>query len=167
MKNQTKKIAFLGLFTTVALVLSYIEAILPPIYQAIPGIKVGLPNIIIIFMLYRFGLKEAVTVSFVRLVIVALLFGNGMTFIYSLAGAALSLIIMVILKKTNLFSTVGVSIAGGVFHNLGQILVAMFLLDSYQIGYYMIVLAITGTLAGVFVGISGALLLKRTEIIKM
>ncbi len=167
MKNQTKKIAFLGLFTTVALVLSYIEAILPPIYQAIPGIKVGLPNIIIIFMLYRFGLKEAVAVSLIRLVIVALLFGNGMTFIYSLAGATLSLLIMVILKKTNLFSTVGVSIAGGVFHNLGQILVAMFLLNSSQIGYYMIVLAITGTIAGVFVGIAGALLLKRTEIIKM
>lgn len=167
MKNQTKKIAFLGLFTTVALVLSYIEAILPPIYQAIPGIKVGLPNIIIIFMLYRFGLKEAVAVSLIRLVIVALLFGNGMTFIYSLAGATLSLLIMVILKKTNLFSTVGVSVAGGVFHNLGQILVAMFLLNSSQIGYYMIVLAITGTIAGVFVGIAGALLLKRTEIIKM
>lgn len=167
MKNQTKKIAFLGLFTTVALVLSYIEAILPPIYQAIPGIKVGLPNIIIIFILYRFGLKEAVAVSLIRLVIVALLFGNGMTFIYSLAGATLSLLIMVILKKTNLFSTVGVSIAGGVFHNLGQILVAMFLLNSSQIGYYMIVLAITGTIAGVFVGIAGALLLKRTEIIKM
>ena len=167
MKNQTKKIAFLGLFTTVALVLSYIEAILPPIYQAIPGTKVGLPNIIIIFMLYRFGLKEAVAVSLIRLVIVALLFGNGMTFIYSLAGATLSLLIMVILKKTNLFSTVGVSIAGGAFHNLGQILVAMFLLNSSQIGYYMIVLAITGTIAGVFVGIAGALLLKRTEIIKM
>lgn len=167
MKNQTKRIAFLGLFTTVALILSYIEAILPPIYQAVPGVKVGLPNIIIIFILYKFGVKEAVTVSFMRLVIVALLFGNGMTLIYSFAGAVLSLVIMVILKKINVFSTVGVSIAGGVFHNLGQILVAIVLLNSVQIGYYMIVLSITGTLAGVFVGLAGNYIIKRFENLKV
>lgn len=163
MKAQAKKIAFLGLFTTVTLILSYIEAILPPIYQAVPGVKVGLPNIIIVFILYKFGLKEAVTVSFMRLIIVALLFGNGMTLMYSFAGAMLSLLIMVILKKTNMFSTVGVSIAGGVFHNVGQIIVAIFLLNSAQIGYYMIVLAITGTLAGVFVGLAGHYIIKRFE----
>lgn len=167
MKNQTKKIAFLGLFTTVALVLSYVEAILPPIYQAIPGVKVGLPNIIVIFLLYKCGIKEAITVSIIRVAVVSMLFGNPMTFLYSVAGATLSLLVMIILKKTNLFSTVGVSIAGGVFHNLGQILVAMFLLNSTQIGYYMIVLAITGTLAGVFVGLAGSFLVKRFEKVKI
>ncbi len=163
MKTQDKKTAVLGVLTTVALVLSYVEAILPPIYSAVPGIKMGLPNIIIIFMLYKFSIKETAVVSLFRVVIVTMLFGNFMMLAYSLAGAGLSLLIMVVLKKTDRFSTVGVSIAGGVFHNLGQVLVAMLLLDSAQIGYYMLVLAITGTIAGGFIGLAGAYLLKRTE----
>ena len=167
MKTQAKKTAVLGVLTAVALVLSYVEAILPPIYSAIPGIKMGLPNIIIVFMLYKFGIKETAVVSIIRVVIVTMLFGNFMMLAYSLAGATLSLLIMVILKKTDRFSTVGVSVAGGVFHNLGQVLVAMLLLDSAQIGYYMLVLAITGTIAGGFIGLAGALMLKRTEKLKI
>ena len=167
MKTQARKAALLGVLTAVALVLSYVEAILPPIYSAIPGIKMGLPNIIIVFMLYKFGIKETAVVSIIRVVIVTMLFGNFMMLAYSLAGATLSLLIMVILKKTDRFSTVGVSVAGGVFHNLGQVLVAMLLLDSAQIGYYMLVLAITGTIAGGFIGLAGALMLKRTEKLKI
>lgn len=167
MKNKTKKIAILGVITSIALVLSYLESILPPIYAAIPGIKVGLPNIVIIFILYKYGLKEAVTVSALRVFIVALLFGNVMTLAYSLAGAMLSIFAMVLLKKLDRFSEVGVSIVGGVAHNLGQILVAVALLNSTLIGYYMIVLTITGTLAGVFVGLAGSLLIKRMNHIKL
>lgn len=167
MKNKTKKIALLGVITSIALVLSYLESILPPIYAAIPGIKVGLPNIVIIFILYKYGLKEAVTVSALRVFIVALLFGNVMTLAYSLAGAMLSIFAMVLLKKLDKFSAVGVSIVGGVAHNLGQILVAVALLNSTLIGYYMIVLTITGTLAGVFVGLAGSLLIKRMNHIKL
>jgi heptaprenyl diphosphate synthase len=167
MKNKTKKIAILGVITSIALVLSYLESILPPIYAAIPGIKVGLPNIVIIFILYKYGLKEAVTVSALRVFIVALLFGNVMTLAYSLAGAMLSIFAMVLLKKLDKFSEVGVSIVGGVAHNLGQILVAVALLNSTLIGYYMIVLTITGTLAGVFVGLAGSLLIKRMNHIKL
>lgn len=167
MKNNAKKTAFIGVLTAVALVLSYIEAILPPIYVTVPGIKVGLPNIIIIFILYKFGVKEAFAVSLFRVLAVTALFGNFMTFAYSTVGAVLSLAVMMLLKKSKLFSTVGVSIAGGVCHNLGQIIVAMVLLNSAEIGYYMIVLAITGTLAGSFIGLVGALLLKRTEKIKL
>lgn len=163
MKAQAKKVAFLGVLTAVALVLSYVEAILPPIYSAIPGIKMGLPNIIIIFVLYKIGIKEALLVSLLRVVIVAMLFGNFMMLAYSLAGALLSLIIMVALKKTERFSTIGVSIAGGVSHNLGQVLMAMLLLDSAQIGYYMLVLAITGTVAGAFVGLVGVNILKKAD----
>ena len=166
MKSNTKRLVLLTLFTAVALVLSYVEAILPPIWSAVPGIKMGLPNIMIIVILYRFSLKEAAAVSLVRLFAVALLFGNVMTFAYSLAGAILSLAVMALLKKTNWFSMVGVSIAGGVFHNLGQILVAMLLLETAEIGYYMIVLAFTGTVAGVLVGIAGSLVLKRLEKVK-
>ena len=163
MKNKTKRVAFLGVLTSVALVLSYIEAILPPIWAAIPGIKMGFPNIVIIFLLYRFGVKEAAIVSVIRLFIVALLFGNVMTLAYSFAGAALSLLLMALCKKTDKLSVVGTSIVGGVAHNLGQILVAIVLFDTVQIGYYMAVLAVTGTIAGVFIGLAGALLLRRLE----
>lgn len=163
MRSKTKKVALLGVLTSVALVLSYIEAILPPIWSAVPGIKMGFPNIVIIFILYRFGVKEAAIVSFIRIFIVALLFGNVMTLAYSCAGAFLSIVLMAIFKKINAFSVVGTSIVGGVAHNLGQILVAIFLFDTVQIGYYMAVLAITGTIAGVFIGLTGAFLLKRLE----
>ena len=163
MREKTKKIAFLGVITSVALILAYVEAILPPIYAAVPGIKVGLPNIVIIFILYRYGVKEAVMVSGVRLLIVALLFGNVMTLAYSTAGAVLSLLVMSLLKKIDSFSTVGVSIAGAVSHNLGQIAVAVILLESVQISYYMIVLAVTGTVAGIFIGLAGNAILKRVN----
>lgn len=166
-KNHIRRYAVLGLVTAVALVLSYVEAILPPIWSAVPGIKIGLPNIIIIFILYKTGLKDAITVSAIRLFLVALLFGNAMTLVYSAAGAVLSLGLMVLCKKVNLFSMVGVSIVGGVAHNLGQILVAMVLFETSQIGYYMLVLAITGTIAGVFVGIAASIILKRFEKIKL
>ncbi len=160
MNNRVKKIVFLGLCTAIAMILSYVEILLPPLWSGIPGIKMGLPNIVILFVLYRFSAKEAALVSLVRLLTVALLFGNGMTFIYSFSGAVLSLLIMILFKRLNFFSMVGVSIAGGVFHNLGQILAAMFLLDTAQIGYYMIVLTVTGTVAGIFVGFAGSLVLK-------
>ena len=161
MRSKTKKVALLGILTSVALILSYIEAILPPIWSAVPGIKMGFPNIVIIFILYRLGVKEAAIVSFIRIFIVALLFGNVMTLAYSCAGAFLSIVLMAIFKKINAFSVVGTSIVGGVAHNLGQIVVAIFLFDTVQIGYYMAVLAVTGTIAGIFIGIAGAFLLKR------
>ena len=164
MSARTKKITFLGLCASVALILSYIEAMLPPIYAAIPGIKVGLPNIVILYLLYRFGVKEAASVSFIRLVISMMLFGNLTMFIYSAAGAVLSLLLMFICKKTSLFSMVGVSVVGGIAHNLGQIFCAMLLLETAEIGYYMFVLAISGTLAGVFIGLLGAMLLKKLHI---
>lgn len=167
MRKETRKIALLGVLTSVALVLSYLEAMLPPISTAVPGIKMGLPNIIIIFVLYKFGLKEAVTVSIIRVFIVALLFGNVMTLAYSIAGAVLSIALMTIMLKLDWFSTIGVSVVGGISHNLGQILVAIFLFDTIQIGYYMIVLAVTGTIAGVIIGIIASVLIKRLSVNKL
>ena len=151
----------LGMCASVALLLSYVETLFPPLFAAVPGIKIGLPNVAIIFLLYRFGVKEAAIVSFVRLIIVSMLFGNTMTLAYSVAGAVLSLLVMALLKRLNFLSTVGVSVAGGVSHNIGQILVAMVLLSTAEIGYYMIVLAATGTVSGIFVGLCGAFLIKR------
>ena len=167
MKHQSKKIAFLGLCAGVALVLAYVEALLPPLYAAVPGIKLGLPNIAIIFILYRFGLREAAVVSLIRIVAVALLFGNPMTFAYSVAGAFLSLLVMTVLRKLDLFSIVGVSVAGAVFHNVGQILTAMVLLGTAELGYYLIVLAVTGTISGILVGLCGAMAVKRVFIKNM
>ena len=166
MKNRTKKTAVLGIITSVALILAYVEALLPPLLSSVPGVKMGLPNLVIIFVLYRFGFKEAVAVSGIRLLIVAMLFGNVMTLAYSAAGAALSLALMTLLMKINKFSTIGVSVTGAVAHNLGQILVAVFLFDTIQLGYYMIILAITGTVAGIFIGIGANILIKRIPALK-
>lgn len=164
MKNRqmgTKKIAFLGLAASLALLLSYVEFLLPPLFVAVPGIKIGLPNVVILYVLYSFDIKHAAFISAVRLCISAMLFGNAMTFAYSVAGATLSLLIMVLLKKTEKLSPVGVSVAGAIMHNFGQILVAIVLLNNPQIAYYMIVLTVTGTISGIFIGICGAILIKR------
>ncbi len=160
MKNRTKKIAILGILASFAMVLSYLELLLPPISAALPGIKMGLPNIVIIFTLYRLGPREAISVSLVRILCVALLFGNTMTLLYSLAGAALSLILMILLKHFDFISPIGVSVVGGIMHNAGQILVAILVLRTIQIGYYMLVLTVTGTVAGLLVGLSGYYLIK-------
>ncbi len=160
MKSRTQNLTFLGIMTAVCMVLSFVEAMLPAVSAVAPGIKMGLPNIFIIALLYSRGIKQAAAVSFVRIVLSALLFGNLMTFVYSLSGAALSLTVMLLLKKSRLFSTVGVSVSGGISHNLGQILAAVILLGTKEIAYYMIVLCVTGTLAGIFVGVAATFVLK-------
>ncbi len=161
MPNKSKTVAFIGVCTALALVLAYIEAIIPPLVPSIPGIKMGLPNIIIVFLLYRRGPGVAITVSLLRIVLVSLLFGNTMALLYSLAGGTLSLLTMMGLRRLQCLSTVGVSVAGGVTHNVGQILMAMFLLQTAQLGYYLVVLIVTGTVAGILIGLCGTLLIKR------
>ncbi len=164
MKNRKlKRKVFLSLCVTFSLVLSYVETLIPPIWLAVPGIKIGLANIAVIFVLYRFGIFNAAMVSFLRLLLSSLLFGNPITFIYGFAGAVLSLSVMAVLRKIGIFSMIGVSVTGAVFHNLGQILTAMLLLETPALGYYMIVLIFTGTISGIFVGLCGAVILKRTE----
>lgn len=164
---RIKKITLLALFTSLALVLSYVEHLMP-LPEGIPGIKMGLPNIVIVLVLYRLGIKEAAIISFVRILIVTMTFGVRIDALwYSLAGATLSLLTMWILKKLDCFSTVGVSVAGAIMHNLGQTLVAIFLFETTQLGYYMLVLSITGVVSGIFIGLCGALLHKRFEKMKM
>ena len=124
----------------------------------------GLANVIIIFLLYKLDFKSALAVSFVRVCLSSLLFGTSMTFLYSAAGAILSIFLMLLAKRLGWFSTVGVSVIGGVSHNLGQIAVAMLLLRTYEIGYYMAVLAVSGTVAGIFVGLSAAFLIKQVKL---
>ncbi len=167
MKRYSYRIAFLGICTAIAMVFAYVEVLLPPLFTAVPGIKIGLPNIVIIFILYRIGLREAATVSFVRIAAVSLLFGNPMTFAYSMAGGVLSLAAMALLRKFNFLSTIGVSVAGGVLHNVGQILMAMLLLGTAELGYYLIVLSVTGTLSGILVGLCGGFAIRRIPMKKM
>lgn len=157
----------MALCTSVALLLSYVEMLVPPIFTGIPGIKMGLPNIAIMLLLYRVGAKEAIAVSFIRIVITSILFGSITMFWYSLAGAVCSLAVMILLKKLDFLSTVGVSVAGALMHNVGQIIVAMLLMHTSAIGYYLIVLSITGTISGIFVGLCGALVIKRLSKIEI
>ena len=143
------------------MLLSYVEFLLPPIFAAVPGIKIGLCNIIILYLLYVMGEGASAAVSFVRLCLSAILFGNVMTLAYSTAGAVLSLLCMILLKRSGKFSPSGVSVAGGVCHNLAQVLVAILLLDTPEIGYYAIVLTVTGTISGIFVGLCAGMLVSR------
>ncbi len=166
MKNKSKKVAFLGCCAGLALILAYVEVLLPPIITAVPGIKLGLPNIAIIFILYRFGVWDAAAVSFVRIIIASILFGNPVTFAYSVAGAILSLAAMAVLKRLDFLSTVGVSVAGGVLHNVGQILMAMVMLGTAELGYYLIVLAVTGTVSGILIGLCAGIVIKRVPNLK-
>ncbi len=163
MGKAKASVAKIGILTALALVLSYVEILIPPIITIVPGIKMGLPNIVIVTVLYCFGVKFAFLISIVRVILVSLLFGNTITFFYSAAGAFLSLLVMYLLKRLDKFSCVGVSVAGGVTHNLGQIIVAVLLLKTIEIGYYMIILSITGTIAGVLVGLASAYLAKRIK----
>lgn len=147
----------------VAMMLSYIEALIPPVYSAVPGIKLGLANIAVIFALYSVDPKSAAFISLVRVALSALLFGSVMSFIYSFSGAVLSLAVMILLKKSALFSAVGVSVAGAVMHNVGQVLCAVIILGTAEIGYYLIFLSVSAVVSGVLVGLVSALLIKKLK----
>ena len=156
----------LELTIALAMIMSYIE-VLVPLSFAVPGIKMGLANIVIIFVLYKFGIKEAALVSLIRVILVSLLFSNVMAMWYSLAGAVLSLSVMWVLKKIDKFSVMGVSVAGGVMHNVGQIIMAIILLGTEQIALYLPVLIITGTVTGIVIGIVSGLVINRFKNIRL
>ena len=155
----TRRLALMALLTAVAMILSYVESLLPS--PGVPGVKIGLANIAVIFALYRFGWKEAAAVSLVRVGMVSLLFGSLGALFYSMAGAVLSLAVMVLLRRLDRFSPVGVSVAGGVAHNAGQVLMAMVLLETERLIWYLPVLVLSGLAGGILVGLCGALLVRR------
>lgn len=157
--KKTKRLVLLAMLTAVAMILSYVESLLPSV--GIPGVKMGLANIAVIFALFRFGWKEAAALSLVRVVLVSLLFGSVGAMLYSFAGAVLSLAVMALLRRIDRFSTVGISVAGGVAHNAGQILMAMLILQTKQLLGYLPVLAVSGIAGGVLTGLAAALLIRR------
>ncbi len=154
------RVAHFGVYTALALIFSYVETLIP-INFGIPGVKLGLANLIIVVALYKMNLKEAYILSVVRVVLAGFIFANLFSIIYSLAGGLLSLTVMAVLKKSNQFSTVGISMAGGVFHNVGQLLMAIIVLESFNIAYYFPVLLISGVLTGLLIGIIANEMLKR------
>jgi heptaprenyl diphosphate synthase len=146
-----------------AMILSFVESRIPA-FVAIPGVKVGLANIAVIFTLYKFGVKEAVTVSIIRVILISMLFGSPVSLIYSISGATLSLVSMILLKKLTPLTEVTISVTGGVMHNVGQIAAASFMLSTNVVVYYLPFLLVSGTVAGVVVGIASAILIKRVKL---
>ncbi len=158
---KTKKIALLAMCVALSMILSYAESLLPS--PGVPGVKLGLANLVVIFALYKFGWKEAAGISLLRVFLVSLLFGHAASLMYSAAGAALSLAGMILLKRTDKLSCVAVSVIGGVLHNVGQILMARLLMGP-NVVYYLPVLILSGTAAGVAIGVVSALIVKRVDL---
>ena len=160
---KTKKLVTLAVTISAAMILSFVESRIPA-FVAIPGVKVGLANIAVIFALYKMGWREAITVSVIRVILVALLFGSVVSLAYSIAGALISLSLMILLRKIGIFTEVAVSVVGGITHNIGQILIAFLLLETKVVFYYLPFLLVSGVIAGIAVGVASALLIKRIKI---
>ena len=159
---ETRKIARMGLLVALSMILSYVESLIPA-FVAVPGVKVGLANIVVIFALYTLGPIEALIVSLLRVILSSFLFGSVLSLLYSLSGALLSLGGMILMKKLKIFSTTVVSVTGGVLHNVGQILVACLVLETDVLLYYLPVLILSGVVTGAVIGIIGSLVIKRLE----
>ena len=157
---KAKKTAFFGMFLALSLVAAYIENLIP-IQVGVPGVKLGLANIVTMVILYTLGFVAAALLSAARILLSGMLFGSGFAMVYSAAGAAMSMLVMALLKKTKKFSSVGVSVAGGIFHNVGQIIVAMLVLETKALAYYLPILILSGLAAGILIGILSGILTKR------
>lgn len=149
---KTKKVAYLGVFMALALILSYVEALIP-FSVGIPGVKLGLTNIVTVLMLYIATPVETFVLCVLRAILSGFMFGNAFSIIYSLAGCILSFFAMLLLKKTDKFKIVSISVIGGVSHNIGQIIVASIVLSTYSVAYYVPVLLVAGTLTGLVIGL--------------
>lgn len=161
--NMSKKISLSALFTAFAVILSYIETLFPSI--GIPGVKLGLANLAIILVMYFLGCRWAIVSNIVRIIIIGAFFGNMFQILFSIAGAVFSFLIMALLKKTGVFSMITVVILGSVFHNVGQILVAAFIVKTYGIVTYLPVLIVSGIIAGTVIGVLSDIIYKRTKYI--
>lgn len=155
----SRKTAILGLFSAFAIIISYIEAVIP-INIGIPGVKPGFPNLVIIIVLYNLGVKEAGIVNIIRILAVGFMFGNAVSILFSVSGALLSLIIMWLVRKIPGISMIGVSVCGGVAHNIGQIIAAMFVTTVYSLTYYIPFLIIGGIITGMLTGTIGNIIHK-------
>lgn len=157
---MNRKTAFLGMFLALALICSYVESLIP-FYFGIPGVKLGLTNIIVVWMLYSMGGKEALLVSVLRIILSGFMFGNVFGIFYSLAGGILSFIVMYLLKRSGKIGIISVSITGGIFHNIGQLTLAAFVVSNYNIFYYLPILLGAGLVTGGIIGLLAQELVAR------
>ena len=160
---MVKRLCLYGLLIALAFVLSYVETLIPvaAVSFFVPGMKIGLANIVVMVALYTLGARDAFILSLIRIVLVGLTFGNTVSMIYSLSGGMLSYLVMLLLKLTGKFTMVTVSIAGGIFHNVGQILMAALVLENAGVIGYLPVLAVSGTVTGLLIGLLGGEVTKR------
>ena len=158
--RRTRLLAVSAMFAALALIFSYIEVLIP-LPVPIPGIKLGIANLVVLIAIYRLGFKHAFVINMVRILIAGLLFSGVFGMIYSFAGGILSIIVMYLLYRTGLFSMVGVSMAGGVCHNLGQLLTACVLLSNTAIMSYFPVLLFSGLISGIAIGLLAYVIEKR------
>ena len=163
MKTRT---AYLGIFAALAIIFGYLECLIP-FHIGIPGVKLGIANIVTVVLLYKMGAKEAGLITVLRVLVSGFLFSNGFSILYSLAGCTMSLMVMYMLKKEGSFSIYGVSMAGGVAHNIGQIAIASIVMETGSIWYYLPILLISGVLTGFVIGFVSEEMLKRMRKIKM
>ena len=158
--RRTRLLAVSAMFAALALIFSYIEVLIP-LPVPIPGIKLGIANLVVLIAIYRLGFKHAFVINMVRILIAGLLFSGVFGMIYSLAGGILSIVVMYLLYRTGLFSMIGVSMAGGVCHNLGQLLTACVLLSNTAIMSYFPVLLFSGLISGIAIGLLAYVIEKR------
>lgn len=157
---KQKKLAYMGLFAAIAIIFGYVESLIP-FFAGIPGIKLGLANLAVLFILETYTWKEAALVSIVRILVIGFMFGNMFSILYSMAGAALSLTVMTLMKRFSGFSILGVSVAGGVSHNIGQLIIAALIVENTSLFYYAPVLLISGVITGILIGILTGEVIKR------
>ena len=162
---NTKKIAYYSLLIALALVLSYVESQIPPL-MSVPGMKLGLTNLVVLVALYRLGYKDAILINIVRILIVGFTFGNGVSILYAISGAIISFITMALLKRFTSLHVIAISTAGGIMHNVGQILMAMVLFGSKQLLWYLPFLWASGIAAGIIIGIISGFIMKRLPNVK-
>lgn len=156
------RIAYYGLFAALAVLMGYVE-MLVPVPVPIPGVKLGLANVVVLVMLYYMDAKSTFFISLVRVVLCGLLFAGFAGLLYSLSGALLSFAAMALLKKTGRFSMIGVSVAGGVFHNVGQITVAALAVENVRMAYYLPFLLVSGVVTGVLIGLVAQMALRYLQ----
>lgn len=157
--SKSRRISYCAVFTALAMIFSYVEAILP-IHFGVPGMKLGLANLVVVTGLYYMSEKDVLFISMTRILLMGMLFGNGMSLIYSLTGGILSYLIMVLLKKKTNLSVLVISISGGITHNIGQLIAASFVVSNFHIFYYFPALLIAGTITGLLIGIVSERILK-------
>ncbi len=159
---MAKRCAFYGVILSLALICGYVETLIP-INLGLPGIKLGLANIVAVWLLYKKGFLSALAVNTARILLVGILFGNAVSVVYALCGGTFAVITMSLIKRIKIFSAVGVSIAGAFFHNVGQLLAAAFVIGSKAVIYYLPFLTLSAVVTGLIIGFVAVYLLKRVR----